>query len=514
MGSRRRSAYVGFSVLTLSASGLAGCEDQQPKVYSSVADCRAEHPGQACDDAWQASVGEHDQTAPRYPQQAACEAQYGVGHCETREGGGFFMPMMAGFVMGQMMNGGGYGNRYVGHPVFFAPGGGYRAPAFGAGESMFTRSGFTGSGTTRGGFAPRRFPRGLWRLRRRRLTLAQRIRLPVRSDWRAKVEERGLTWHTAEDGTPYWDESAYWLFSEAEIDRIEAATTELYDMCLQAIGHVIDQKQLASFGYDAATIALIEQSWSRRSWQPTLYARFDLAYDGQQIKLLELNGDTPTSLVEAAVAQWWWLEERFPDADQFNSIHEKLVAALSIYRQNAGADSALHLTCVTPHLEDQGTVEYIAAAASEAGVETRFIALGDIGLRDGVNGGQFVDLDDQPIRTLFKLVPWEWLLADPFGQALAREAGAERIGLIEPAWKMAASNKQLLVTLSELFQDSEYLLDSTCSAEVAAGYGDYVKKPVRGREGANVTLVEAGQTLAANPAPMTMTCSSINAARR
>ena len=329
--------------------------------------------------------------------------------------------------------------------------------------------------------------------------MAQRIRLPVRPDWREKVEARGLTWHTGADGTPYWDESAYWLFSEAEIDRIEAATNELYDLCLKAVGHVIDDKQLPSFGYDAVTIALIEQSWARRSWQPTLYARFDLAYDGQAIKLLELNGDTPTSLVEAAVAQWWWLEERFPDGDQFNSIHEKLVAALSLYRQNASAAEALYLTCVSPHQEDQGTIEYLAAAADEAGAQTRFIALGDIGLRSGGGNDQFVDLDDQPIQALFKLVPWEWLLADPFGQALAREAGAERISLIEPAWKMVASNKLLLVTLKALFPDNEYLLDATSSAEVAAGYGDYVKKPVRGREGANVTLVEAGQTVAANP---------------
>jgi glutathionylspermidine synthase len=329
--------------------------------------------------------------------------------------------------------------------------------------------------------------------------VAQRIALPVRPDWREKVEARGLSWHTAVDGTPYWDESAYWLFGADEIDRIEAATTELYDLCLKAIDHVIAQRLLPSFGYDPATIALIEQSWSRRGWQPTFYARFDLAYDGRDIKLLELNGDTPTSLVEAAVVQWWWLEERFPDADQFNSIHEKLVAALGVWRRNAGAADVLHLTCVTPHLEDEGTIEYLAAAAEEAGVETQFVALGDIGLRSGPGDETFVDMAEQPIRSLFKLVPWEWLLADPFGQALAREASAERIGSIEPAWKMVASNKMLLATLKELFPASPYLLDATVSAEIAAGYGDYVRKPVRGREGANVILIEAGQTVANNP---------------
>jgi uncharacterized protein YgiB involved in biofilm formation len=153
MAARRRSVYVGFSVLSLSAATLTGCDrPDQPKVYSSVADCRADHPGQACDDAWQASVGEHDRTSPRFSQKAQCEAQYGVGHCESREGG-IFMPLMAGFVLGQMMNnnryGYGYGGGgYIGHPVFFSSGGGYRTPAFRSGESFFARSG----GISRGGF--------------------------------------------------------------------------------------------------------------------------------------------------------------------------------------------------------------------------------------------------------------------------------------------------------------------------------------------------------------------------
>jgi glutathionylspermidine synthase len=330
--------------------------------------------------------------------------------------------------------------------------------------------------------------------------LAQRIPLPVRPDWREKVEERGLSWHTAPDGTPYWDESAYWLFGADEIDRIEAATNELYDLCLKAVGHVIEQRELASFGYDAVTIALIEQSWARRGWEPTFYARFDLAYDGRDLKLLELNADTPTSLVEAAVVQWWWLEERFPDADQFNSIHEKLVAALGLWRQNAGAADGLHATCVTPHLEDEGTIEYLAAAASEAGVGTRFIGLGDIGLRSGADEA-FVDMDERPIRSLFKLVPWEWLLADPFGATLARLATAGQVQLIEPAWKMVASNKMLLATLSQLFPSCEYLLEATDSAETAARWGSYVKKPALGREGANVSLIEPGMADLATTGP-------------
>ena len=154
---RRRSLGLGLSALTFSAA-LAGCgRDDPPKVYGSVADCKAEHPPQACQEAWQASVGEHQSTAPQYSQKAQCEAQYGVGHCETRSGehGDIFMPMMAGFMIGRMMNqhrdntypygGGGY----IGHPVAYGPGGGLRASPPRAGEGVFGRS---GGFTSRGGF--------------------------------------------------------------------------------------------------------------------------------------------------------------------------------------------------------------------------------------------------------------------------------------------------------------------------------------------------------------------------
>ncbi len=132
--SRKRSAYVSFSVLTISsAAALAGCgrgePAQQAQVYSSVAQCKAQNPGSACDQAWQASVGEHHKSAPQFSQQAACEAQYGQGRCQAmndeRHGGSVFIPVMAGFMLGRMMSGGGYGGGggYFGHPVYAGRGG-------------------------------------------------------------------------------------------------------------------------------------------------------------------------------------------------------------------------------------------------------------------------------------------------------------------------------------------------------------------------------------------------------
>jgi glutathionylspermidine synthase len=56
-----------------------------------------------------------------------------------------------------------------------------------------------------------------------------RVILNPRGDWQTRVERVGLTYHTLADGTPYWDESAYWEFRSSEIDRLEAATVEIQE---------------------------------------------------------------------------------------------------------------------------------------------------------------------------------------------------------------------------------------------------------------------------------------------
>ena len=53
-------------------------------------------------------------------------------------------------------------------------------------------------------------------------------------------------------------------------------------------------------------------------------------------RLLEYNADTPTALVEASVAQWFWLKDVDERGDQFNSIHERLIEAWQAVRERDG----------------------------------------------------------------------------------------------------------------------------------------------------------------------------------
>ena len=151
----------------------------------------------------------------------------------------------------------------------------------------------------------------------------RRVALTPRADWVKKVEDVGLIFHHTQD-RPYWDESACYRFTAKEIDQLEAATNELQRLYLEAAQHVIDRKRYAELGIPPQAIPMIEWSWEAEP--PAIYGRFDLAFDGvSPPKLLEYNADTPTALLESSVVQWYWLKEVFPRADQFNSIHERLV---------------------------------------------------------------------------------------------------------------------------------------------------------------------------------------------
>lgn len=233
-----------------------------------------------------------------------------------------------------------------------------------------------------------------------------------RPDWQARVEAQGLIWHSA-NGQPYWDESVFYSFTRDQVGRIERATAELYQLFLEAGQYVVERPALlAAFGIPDFCAAAIRDAWEAEP--PALnFGRFDLGYDGQsEPKLFEFNCDTPTSLLEAAVVQWYWKEDCFPALDQFNSLHEQLVAKWQDIAPLL--PRPFHFAHVADDAgEDTLTSAYLRDTALEAGVETVPILIDDIGWDHDAR--RFVDLDEQPITALFKLYPWEWLVREAFG---------------------------------------------------------------------------------------------------
>ena len=154
---RKRSGYVGFSLMTVSAA-LIGCErpdpdppqrpgpteasasETAPVAYASLEECRAQNSASECEAAFQQARSEHEQTAPRFADQTQCEQEWGEGNCEsrpdqTRSGGSVFVPILAGFMLGRMMGGGGM----------------FGAPVMRRGSGLYARGAPLAGGFARGG---------------------------------------------------------------------------------------------------------------------------------------------------------------------------------------------------------------------------------------------------------------------------------------------------------------------------------------------------------------------------
>ena len=314
-----------------------------------------------------------------------------------------------------------------------------------------------------------------------------------RSDWREKIESVGLIFSTSirPDGTrtEYWHEDAYYEFEMHEVEMLENVTEELHRMCLTAADYLASGAMgPIGIGYEALKLA--GDSLKRRELD--VYGRFDLAYDGvNPPKMLEYNADTPTGLIEASLAQWYWLQDLYPHKDQWNSIHEKLIERWGELRRRANRTGMLHVTHA--EVEDSGedwmTAAYMLDVAQQAGWDVQGINISDIGWHEQLR--RFVDLDDRPIDNIFKLYPWEQLMAEEFGAHVRNDPVATR--WVEPAWKMLLSTKALLAALWHLYPGHPNLLPAYLDSP--RELDQWVAKPLHGREGDNIKIHARGVEL-------------------
>jgi glutathionylspermidine synthase len=319
----------------------------------------------------------------------------------------------------------------------------------------------------------------------------RRHSIEPRPGWRQTVTAQGLVFPTTplpgDDAgeVVYWNESAWYELSMLQVERLEAVTEELYGMCLEAARVMARRFTDADLRLPSGAMDLVRESLDRGD--ESVYARFDLAYDGLgPAKMLEINGDTPTGLVETAVAQWRWLEDVYPYRDQWNSVHDRLV----MWWQERAAQwphgvHFLHSSADTSG-EEEMTVAYMRDTAVLAGLQTYGHPIEDLGWDSAPGRQWFVDLHDLPVAAAFKLYPWENMLHEEFGIHLLGHEEPKPVTWIEPAWKLMLSTKAILPVLWELFPGHPNLLPAYL--DDPRGLTEWVAKPLWGREGDNVTV--------------------------
>lgn len=303
--------------------------------------------------------------------------------------------------------------------------------------------------------------------------------LTPRTAWQRQFEDLGFSYHSI-DGL-YWDERYAYRFTADQIDILEQATIDLHQMSLQAVEHVIRHGQFERFAIPQSFWSYVEESWREKEF--SLFGRFDLSWNGTGApKMLEYNADTPTGLVESSVAQWYWMQDVYPNADQFNSLHEKLIDQWKKF----DAKGVVHFVCADSE-EDVGNLSYLRDTAIQAGFATKQMSINELGWDEA--NAELVDDNDVKIDNLFKLYPWEWLSREQFASHLLSRPAR----IIEPAWKMLLSNKAILPVLWELFPDHPNLLPAYTEAWRIRG--NFVKKPLLSREGENISIYADGNVI-------------------
>ncbi|EDP6909481.1 glutathionylspermidine synthase [Campylobacter upsaliensis] len=319
------------------------------------------------------------------------------------------------------------------------------------------------------------------------------------------LESIGFSWHTDEDGSDYLD-NRFICVSKNEANAYYEAANELYDMFIAAAQNVIDNDRFDELGMPFNLIDAIKMSWENEvHWH--LYGRFDFAggLDGKPIKLIEFNADTPTSLFESAILQWAMLKQNNLDEHlQFNSIYESL---MDNFKRLITLDESVEefeehyrgwkilFSSVAGNKEEELTTKLLAHIAKDAGFECDFayvdeVEFGEEGIfKNGVN-----------YEYWFKLIPWEEIAIEEgeLAMLLTQIMRNQKAIILNPAYTLLFQSKGILKILWELYPNHPLLLES--SYEPLQGK-DFVKKPMFGREGANISIIKDDVKLQENIGP-------------
>lgn len=319
------------------------------------------------------------------------------------------------------------------------------------------------------------------------------------------LESIGFSWHTDEDGSDYLD-NRFICVSKNEANAYYEAANELYDMFIAAAQNVIDNDRFDELGIPFNLIDAIKMSWENEvHWH--LYGRFDFAggLDGKSIKLIEFNADTPTSLFESAILQWAMLKQNNLDEHlQFNSIYESL---MDNFKRLITLDESVEefeehyrgwkilFSSVAGNKEEELTTKLLAHIAKDAGFECDFayvdeVEFGEEGIfKNGVN-----------YEYWFKLIPWEEIAIEEgeLAMLLTQIMRNQKAIILNPAYTLLFQSKGILKILWELYPNHPLLLES--SYEPLQGK-DFVRKPMFGREGANISIVKDDIKLQENIGP-------------
>ncbi|MFS0905669.1 glutathionylspermidine synthase family protein [Priestia aryabhattai] len=325
-----------------------------------------------------------------------------------------------------------------------------------------------------------------------------------------KMEAQNFTWASLEEED---DVHQYMSLNVLEMKReqwndIQEATKRIGNIVNKSYKIILaDDALQAKLGLPVETLKLVKIPSDYFSY----FTRFDLILNNEQIKVIEINCDTPTGYLETSVANKILCEDKgfkSPNNLEFNIFK----AWRSITKSYGIGDyDTVHFTSYGWHDEDRETVLFNMKHSGL--VNPKYVPVEDI----IVNDDGLFDQDGQCIDYLYRLYPLEYLVEDEtedglaIGKQFLKHIEEGNVQIINPPsaflmqtkavmgviWNFLRENRTDLFTEEELNDIRQYFLPTYFDSEPFTGYEHsaipFVEKPIFGREGGGVKII--GQDL-------------------
>jgi glutathionylspermidine synthase len=254
---------------------------------------------------------------------------------------------------------------------------------------------------------------------------------------------------------------------------------------------------LQALGIPAAAFEVVRLRDERAG--ETLVARFDFVREGERYRVLELNAETPFFLVESFVESGRRARRaglRDPNAGEYERLGDAFVTALA----PLAAEARIGVVATNVYREDVGTAYALRdLIAARVDAEVVFVPIHEL----AVAGGAVLDAHG-PLDVLYRCYPLEHLAADPDGPALFTAVADGACRLLNPPSALLLQSKATQALIWGLYERGE-LFDARERDAIARlflpTYLDrpddghtYVRKPVLGREGLGVAILDPAGT--------------------
>ncbi len=299
----------------------------------------------------------------------------------------------------------------------------------------------------------------------------------------------------------------YYSVSDTAAERLESATDELHGLFMHATDYVLQHDDLLGlFGLPESVIPKIRQSWDNRLNQ-LITSRFDFSLSESGLKVYEYNCDSASCYMETAKVQGKWAKHL--------SIKSGRDAGGHLFKELVDAWRNSDVTGMVHVLQDDDAEEtyhalFMKAAIEAAGFPCQHV-VGLSSLRWNPQG-DIVDAEGNPLRWVWKTWAWETALDQIRGEVeadgktdyepicqpgecprLADVLLRKNVMVYEPLWTLIPSNKAILPVLWSLFPNHPFLLNTSFELSDELKQSGYVVKPIVGRCGANIRLVDENQ---------------------